>query len=142
MIILVDTNVILDVFLNRQEFVADSEAALEKAISKGDRLFFSASAVTDVYYLIRKQTKDKGIALNAIKQMSEFLNFADVDENCILVATLSKINDYEDAVVDAVGSNINADFIMTRNIVDFKGAKNKVISPSDYLNKYCFVTEN
>ena len=74
--ILVDTNVILDILLRRQEFVLDSQRALEMAITQGDRLFFSSSSVTDVYYLIRKQTGDKTIALNAIKQMAEFLTFA------------------------------------------------------------------
>ena len=106
--ILVDTNVILDILLRRQEFVLDSQRALEMAITQGDRLFFSSPSVTDVYYLIRKQTGDKTIALNAIKQMAEFLTFAEVDGNCILAATFSKLNDYEDAVVDAVASNVKA----------------------------------
>ena len=131
--ILVDTNVILDVLLQRQEFLSDSQSALEKAIVQGDRLYFSSSAATDVYYLVRKQTGDKAIALNAIKQMAEFLTFAEVNGNCVLAATLSKLNDYEDAVVDAVASNVKAHCILTRNIDDFKNANNKAISPSTFI---------
>mgnify|MGYP002627350218 CR=1 FL=1 len=131
--ILVDTNIILDVILQRQEFIIDSQLALEKAITNGDRLYFSSSAVTDVYYLVRKETRDKGIALNAIKQMAAFLTFAEVNENCILEATLSKLNDYEDAVIDTVASNVKADYILTRNIADFKNANNKAIDPSAFL---------
>ena len=131
--ILVDTNVILDIILKRQEFFYDSQSALEKAIAQGDRLFFSSSAVTDVYYLIKKQTKDQTIALNAIKQMAEFLIFATVDENCILGATLSKISDYEDALVDTVASTVKVDYILTRNLDDFKHANNKAISPSEFI---------
>ena len=131
--ILVDTNVILDVLLNRKDFIAASQGALEKAIQKGDRLYFSSASATDVYYLIRKQTGSKETALNGIKKMAEFLTFAEVNENCILAATLSRINDYEDAVVDAVGANLKADFILTRNAADFKNAHCKAITPSDYV---------
>ena len=131
--ILVDTNVILDVLLQRQEYLSDSQSALEKAIVQGDRLYFSSSAATDVYYLVRKQTGDKSIALNAIKQMAEFLTFAEVNGNCVLAATLSKLNDYEDAVVDAVASNVKADCILTRNINNFKNANNKAIAPSAFI---------
>ena len=131
--ILVDTNVILDILLNRKDFVETSREALEKAISNGDRLYFSSSSVTDVYYLIRKSI-NKNIALKAIMQMSEFFIFASVDSDCILTATLSKIGDYEDALVDTVASSIHADYIMTRNILDFKNARNKIISPSVFLD--------
>ena len=131
--ILVDTNVILDILLNRNDFVETSREALEKAISNGDRLYFSSSSVTDVYYLIRKSI-NRNIALKAIMQMSEIFIFATVDSDCILTATLSKIGDYEDALVDTVASSIDADYIMTRNILDFKNARNKIISPSGFLD--------
>lgn len=134
--VLVDTNVILDVLLQRQEFFHDSQSALEKAIARGDRLYFSSSSATDVYDLVRKQTGDKVIALNAIKQMAEFLTFAEVDGNGILAATLSKLNDYEDAAVDAVASNVKADCILTRNLDDFKNANNIAVEPSDFLMNY------
>ena len=133
--ILVDTNVILDVLLCRTAFVNDSQRAMEKALINGDRLFFSSSAATDVYYLVHKQTSSKQKAIDAIKQMSNFLIFAPVDGNCILAATLSKLTDYEDAVVDAVASNINADCILTRNIDDFKNASHTVITPTEFLAK-------
>ena len=106
------------------------------AITQGDRLFFSSSSVTDVYYLILKQTGDKTIALNAIKQMAEFLTFAEVDGNCILAATFSRLNDYEDAVVDAVASNVKANYILTRNVGDFKNANNKAIDPFTFVRNY------
>ena len=132
--ILIDTNIILDIFLNRKDFIESSQSAIEKAINNGDRIFFSSSAVTDVYYLVRKNTKDKEIALNAIKQMSEFLSFAEVNEQCILSATLSNVSDYEDAVVDSVASFIKADYIITRNVDDFKNSANKVLTPNEFLN--------
>ena len=114
-------------------FCKDSQGALEKAINEGDRLYFSLSTATDVYYLVRRQTGSKETALNAIKQMAEFLVFAEVDGNCILAETLSKLNDFEDAVVDAVASKTKVDIILTINVADFKSVVNKVITPSEFI---------
>ena len=131
--ILVDTNIVLDIFLNRPDFVEDSQAALEKALTNGDRLFFSTSSVTDVYYIVRKNTGDRKKALEAIQELCALFTFAEVNSDCIYSATLSNINDFEDAVIDSVGTSIKADYLMTRNVNDFKNAKNRIITPDDYI---------
>ena len=56
------------------------------------------------------------------------------------VAYLSKINDFEDALLDETSSRINADFIITRNIKHFASSKVKAILPEDFLkllSEYC-----
>lgn len=131
--LLIDTNVFLDVLLNRKDFVDTSKAALQKAIEEGDNLYLSSSAATDIYYVIRKQTKSREQALLGIKKIISLVRFAEVNENCILYAALSKVDDYEDAVVDQVASNIKADYIITRNTKHFKKASNLVLSPQEYL---------
>ena len=131
--ILVDTNVILDILLEREDFYKESHVALEKAIINGDRLYFSAASVTDVYYVIKKKTGSQTIAIDAIKKMMEFLIITEVNEDSIIEALCSKINDYEDAVVDAIASRIKVDFILTRNVSDFKHSRNNVVSPIDFF---------
>ena len=133
--ILLDTNIILDIILDRKEFVEDSLAVMQKAISNGDRMYLSASSATDIYYIVRKQTGSKEQALNGIKRLAKLLTFADVNEECVLAATLSKINDYEDAVVDEVATRSKVDFIVTRNVNDFKFSKNKVITPKSFIKE-------
>ncbi len=131
--IVLDTNVILDVLLDRKPFTNDSLSAIQKAIEKGDILFFSASSVTDVYYVVRKLSQDKNYALESIKRLSNILSFAEVNEECLLAALNSKMNDYEDAVIDAVAESIKANLIITRNVDDFKNAKTAIMSPTMFL---------
>ena len=57
--ILLDTNVVLDVLLDRQAFKQDSLDAMKKAINHGHILYMSASAITDVFYILRKSTESK-----------------------------------------------------------------------------------
>lgn len=133
--ILLDTNIILDILLERKDFIDDSISAMQKAITNGDKLFVSASSATDIYYIVRKQTGSKEQALNSIKRLAKLLSFAEVTEECVLSATLSKMNDYEDAVLDAVASHLKVDFIITRNNKDFINSHNKVLSPKEFMNK-------
>lgn len=131
--ILLDTNIILDILLERKDFLDDSFSVMQKAITNGDKLFVSASSATDIYYIVRKQTGSKEQALNSIKRLAKLLSFAEVTEECVLAATLSKMNDYEDAVLDAVASHLKVDFIITRNNKDFINSHNKVLSPKEFI---------
>ncbi len=132
--ILLDTNVILDVLLDRESFKEDSLNAMKKAINEGHILYISASAVTDIFYILKK-ANGKTKAINYLKNLLSILNVAVVNENCILNALNSKINDYEDAVVDETAVYSSIDLILTRNIKDFKEAKTIVMTPSDYLKE-------
>lgn len=133
--LLLDTNVVLDVLLERSDFIDNSLGVFQKAISNGDRLYFSASSATGVYYIVRKQTGNKEQALNCIKRLAKLLTFAEVTEESVLAATISKIEDYKDAVIDNVASRIKADYIITRNVDDFKKSKNNIISPNEFIAK-------
>ena len=52
--ILIDTNVILDIIQKREPFFADSYQALRKAIEADVECLISASAATDIFYMLRK----------------------------------------------------------------------------------------
>ena len=131
--ILLDTNVVLDVLLDRQAFKQDSLDAMKKAINNGHILYMSASAITDVFYILRKSTESKTDAISHLKNLLSIVNVAEVNESCILNALSSKIKDYEDAVVDETAVFSSIDLILTRNIKDFKAAKTSVMTPADYL---------
>lgn len=132
--ILVDTNIVLDIFLNRQDFIEKSIDAIEKALDNGDILYFSSSSVTDVYYVVRKNTNNRELALKAILEMCDVFQFASVDEECIISAIDSDLSDFEDALVDSVAKKIEAHYILTRNTCDYVNSYIKAITPSEYIN--------
>lgn len=53
----IDTNVILNIFQKREPFFTDSYQALRKAIEADAECVISASAVTDIFYMLRKFLK-------------------------------------------------------------------------------------
>ena len=131
--VLIDSNVILDVLTKRQPFFDASNNAIEKLICDGNKLYVSASCLTDIYYLLMKAIKDRTKVLEEIKKLVVIMNIAKVDEQCISNAIQSKMLDFEDAVVDSVASSIKAAYILTRNEKDFKNAANAIRTPSQFV---------
>lgn len=131
--IMVDTNVILDVLLQREPFLNDSLHALDEAISKGHKCLLSVSAATDVYYCIRKAVHSEERAHSLLKRVSTFAHFTSVYESDIENAMESGIADFEDALVDAVAFRENCSIILTRNVADYSLSKVKAITPEAFL---------
>jgi len=130
--VLLDTNIILDFILYREEFYQDAEVIFELSSNQEICSFISASSITDLFYIIKKQ-KNKDIAKRFLIDLTSFIQIANVDHIVIENALNSDLYDFEDAVQDCVAQINHIDIIITRNIKDFKKAKTKIMSPKDFL---------
>ena len=133
--ILIDTNVILDIVQKREPFFADSYQSLRKAIEADTECLISASAVTDIFYLLRKAFRSAQKAKERIEQLSRIVTFVDVQGADIHTALMRSMPDFEDAVVAAVAERNGAVYILTRNINDFAGSPVPAITPAEFLKK-------
>ena len=133
--ILIDTNIIMDILQKREPFFADSYRALRKAMESDAECLISASAATDIFYMLRKALGSAQQAKEQIEQLAQLVSFADVQGMDIHTALMRAMPDFEDAVVDAVAERNGASYILTRNIKDFAGSVVPAILPADFLNK-------
>ena len=133
--ILIDTNVILNILQKREPFFADSYRALRKAIESDAECLLSASAATDIFYMLRKALGSAQQAKEQIEKLAQLVSFADVQGMDIHTALMREMPDFEDAVVDAVAERNGASYILTRNIKDFAGSVVPAILPVDFLDK-------
>ena len=131
---LIDTNVVLDVLLNRDDFVRDAVAILKLPESSVQK-YVSASAITDIYYIARQEIKDKAEVKNLLKTLLQIIHVADVSEDNILTALDSDWSDFEDSVQNAVAESHNYDAVITRNKGDYKKSNLKVFSPKEFLEE-------
>jgi predicted nucleic acid-binding protein len=130
--ILLDTNIALDVLLERHPFHETGTKVL--GLSKGGvELFISASAITDIYYIARKRQTGKEAAMNMLKTILLSADVASVTGNEIRRAIALDWNDFEDAVQYAAGERIEVDYVVTRNAADFAFAAIPVVSPEVLL---------
>ena len=131
--ILVDANVALDVLLERHPFYITGAKIL--GLSKGGiELFISASTVTDIYYIIRRELKSKETAVSLVKKLLETVDIATVSGSEIRRALDLDWGDFEDAVQYAAGESLAVDYIVTRNTSDFSSVSVPVITPDKLLS--------
>ncbi len=130
--ILIDTNVILDIVLERHPFIEQSAMLLKKAQQANIELFLTATTITDLYYITRK-AKGKKIALNFIEDLLQFIEIASVDRDVISQALNSAISDFEDAIQESSAKNEDIKVIVTRNEADFKNSDLEIHNPESFL---------
>lgn len=133
--IMVDTNVVLDVLLNRPAFVQDS-ATILRAASENIQEFITASAVTDIYYIARKELKDSLQTKSLIRNLLQVVHVASVSEVDVWAALDSNWKDFEDSVQNAVAEHQRFDYIITRNPSDYKDSSLPVLTPQEFANKF------
>lgn len=133
--ILIDTNIILDIVQKQEPFFADSYQALRKAIETNVECLISASAATDIFYMLRRALQSSQKAKERIEQLSQIFAFADVQGADIQTALMRSMPDFEDAVVEAVAERSGASYILTRNIRDFAGSSVPAVTPAEFLKK-------
>ena len=126
--ILFDTNVVLDVLLDRQPHVEASAAlwaAVETGISEG---LLAAHAVTTIHYLICKEmgTIKARRVLSAILRV---FGVAAVDGAVIQEALQLSFSDFEDAVTAAAARLAGCECIVTRDPKGFRGSPVRSLVP-------------
>ena len=130
--VLLDTDVILDLLLDRTGFV-ESAAALWEAHEQG-RLEAYISGITpiNVFYIARK-LKGAEIARRAVIELLATLRICPLDQAALETALTLPLNDYEDAVQLASAMANRLDALITRNLEDYKNATLPVFSPPEFL---------
>lgn len=133
--ILIDTNVIIDYLVDRTPFADYAEQVLELCGSGKAEGFVTASAVTDIYYVVRKAAgREK--TLEAIRTLCSVLDIADVGKTDILSAMELDMPDYEDALAAQCAKRIKADCIVTRNIANFANSPVPAKEPATFLKQF------
>jgi len=126
--VLFDTNVILDVLLDRKphaEASAAAWAAVETGVSEG---LLAAHAVTTIHYLARKEM-GAAKARRIISTMLKVFGVAALDGAVIQEALQLSFSDFEDAVTAAAARFANCECIVTRDPKGFRGSPVRCLTP-------------
>ena len=131
--VLFDTNVILDVLLDREPFSTQSAEMLSKAETGELSGYVCATTITTIFYLCRKAVgKDK--ASQHIHILLSILEVAPVNRRVIEAALDANFSDFEDAVLSESAVLISANAIVTRNQKDFSNSSIPIYTPEGLLN--------
>jgi predicted nucleic acid-binding protein len=131
--VLVDTNVVLDVLLDRRPFAEAATrvfALVEESRIEG---FLCATTVTTVDYLLAQALPPKE-ARAALQRLLGLFEIAPVNRPVLEQALRSDISDFEDAVIEQAARLISADAIVTRNLTDFGKSSVTAFDPPELLS--------
>lgn len=126
--ILFDTNVVLDVLLDRQPYVEASAAAwaaVETGISEG---MLAAHAVTTIHCLVRKEMGNMK-ARRIVSAILRVFGVATVDGAVVQEALQLPLSDFEDAVTAAAARLAGCECIVTRDPKGFRGSPVRALTP-------------
>lgn len=132
--VFIDTNVALDFLLEREPFFQDACLLFEAITLNRISGYASATTLTDIFYIARKQTQSIERARQAVSDLLALLIVCPVDRTTLELALLSEENDFEDAVqiVCAVSQQLNA--IVTRDTEGFSTSPMPVLSVAELLS--------
>lgn len=134
--IMFDTNIFLDVLLERESFVDASAKALSLCEEHKAEGYISASCITDIFYIVHKYTHSNVLAYNAVGKILEIVKVCGVTNNDVLEAYQKKAKDFEDCLLATCAKNIHCDYIITRNKKDFINFDVPLLEPSEFLDMF------
>lgn len=133
--ILVDTNVVLDLLLDREPF-AESAARLFALIENSEAAaFLCATTVTTIETLLT-QSMSRSDAKKALVRLLELFEVAPVNRSVLEEALCSRMADFEDAVLAYSANLVGAMAVITRNTKDFKHSPVKALDPPEFLSVF------
>jgi len=127
--VFVDTNILIDLLADRPPFSKFAIEIFDLAEKEKIRLFTSSHSYATTHSLLKKHVGEKELR-ELLYSLLDFINLISIDISIIKKSLLSNYKDFEDAIqIFAANSITDMDFIVTRNLKDFKDAGITVLPP-------------
>jgi predicted nucleic acid-binding protein len=131
--VLIDTDVILDFFFDREPFAEFATEILNLCEENKLKGFTTPVIICNTYYLLRKTAKHN-IVIEKIKQLLTLVDVLQIDKEVVLDSLNSDFKDFEDALQNySAVKNGKISIVLTRNIKDYKKSEIAVMTPETYL---------
>lgn len=134
MIVLVDTDVLIDVALERMPHVESSSALLDKLEQRPGTAFVAWHTLSNFYYLVAP-TQGQDDTKAFLVELTRFAHVAPTTADSLRYAAQLTMHDFEDAMQVAAARACNAEVIATRNIRDYANAPIQARMPSSLLQE-------
>ncbi len=130
--LLIDGNILLDVLQKRKPYYEDSAKVWKLCETDLAEGCVSVLTLANLVYVMRKELDAEKIR-EVWNKLSLIFSFENLTESDIDVAAEMLWDDFEDALQAATAKRIHADYIITRNVKDFKQSEVIAITPSEFL---------
>ena len=134
MVVLVDANVILDYIASREPYYRDAYKVMELCHSGETEGYLSFHSVSIIWYTLRKFVPDAGERRAWMRKILQMIRVTGASHEAVLKAVdMEDFRDFEDCLQDRCAETVNARYIITNNVKDFKSSIVPAITPGDFL---------
>jgi predicted nucleic acid-binding protein len=131
--VLLDSDVILDLILERKPHFDDAHLIFKAIARREFEPYVTSIAILNVNYFVEKE-RGREFALIEIAKLLNLLDVCVTTKSMLVNSLKSPITDYEDAVQSASAMAEGLDAIVSRNTKDFEKSPIRVFSPSEFLH--------
>lgn len=133
--ILIDTNLFLDVLLEREGLVDESQAVLDWCGSPPGDAWLAWHSLANLYYVGAK-TVGKRLALEFMDEVLAVFEVCPSDTAAARAARTLSMADFEDALQAIAAQRAGATLIVTRNRKDYRHSPVPAATPAEFLSRY------
>ncbi len=133
--VFLDTNILLDVLMDRPEFVVESEAAILRCEALEAEMFVAWHGLATAYYLLRRGRTEP----EALREVDRILAWAQVASTGDAEARRAHsfgFSDFEDAMQAASAEACAAECVLTRDLPGFANSPVRALRPTDFLQRF------
>ena len=133
--VFLDTNILLDVLLDRPGLVVESEAVILLCEGQGHPMFIAWHGLATAYYLL-KRGRTEAEAMVEVDKILSWARVAETSDTGARVARTLGFGDFEDALQAVSAEACAADCIVTRNTIDFAKSRIAAITPEQFVQQF------
>ena len=130
--IFVDTNILLDVLLEREGFSEDALKIWSSAETGDVEAYIAAISVNNVHYVLRR-LKNEAAAMTAVRIILRIFKVVPVDGDVLSRAADFHDKDYEDDIQQQCALNAGCSQVFTRNPNHYDSSIVAVLPPSAFM---------
>ncbi len=134
MIVLIDTNVIIDFLVAREPFYDSALRVMEKCASGEADGYMAFHSLPNLWYILRKGPAETRRLW--LEKVCMVLKVACASQEAVMAAIkMDNFIDFEDCLQDRCAEEVSANYIITRNTSDFEASVVSAIEPDEWLKK-------
>ncbi|MEK7390975.1 MAG: PIN domain-containing protein [Fibrobacterota bacterium] len=128
--IFLDTNILLDVLMDREPHAQSAEELLNEISSGKAKGFVSGITIPNMYYVLHDLGKRKN-PLPSLATLLGMLEVVPTSKSILLEAMDPGFKDYEDGIQHASALAAHCTHLVTRNTKDFRKARINVVTAAE-----------
>lgn len=127
--ILVDTNVLLDYLLTREPFYEYAQKIVNACVVGTTKGCIAAHSIPNIFYILRKDYSEKE-RREVLVSLCSIFDVEGINKTMLLSALHNEdFSDFEDCLQMECAKVYNAEYIVTRNLSDYKTSEVQAILP-------------